>query len=144
MMGIGTEHQVNSLSRIAQVEMGRFAEATRTERPELALLTAAAGHIKFVNDRASANVGHSHVQSEERPASAQISDQRDCPGFRTPAIHSRKITFYQPADSGRLVIFENSGWSDSFQLLLQIFGELNRWQSGCWRRRRNLWSYARP
>src|SRR6202030_1413315 len=123
-MGIGTEGQVDSLRRVTQVEVCRFSETTGADRPELALVTAAAGHIEFVNDQASPNVCHSYVQSEERAARTQISEEEPCQ--RTPAIHSRKIAFHQPTDSGRFVIFENSRRSDSFQLLLQILGKLNR------------------
>ena len=123
-MGIGTEGQVDSLGRVTKIEVRCFSETTGTDRPKLALVTAAAGHVEFVNDQASPNVGHSHVQSEERAARAEISEEE--PRERTPAIHSRKITLYQPTDSGRFVIFENSRRSDSFQLLLQIFRELNR------------------
>src|SRR5229473_540942 len=98
VMGIGTESQVDSLCRVTQVEVRSFSETAGADRPKLALITAAAGHVEFVNDQASGNVGHSHVQSEKRAARTQISEKE--PRERAPAIHTRKITFHQPTDSG--------------------------------------------
>src|SRR5205807_3235822 len=92
VMGIGAESQVDSLCRVTQVKVRRFSETAGADRPKLALVTAATGHVEFVNDQASGNIGHSHVQSEKRAARTQISEKE--PRERAPAIHTCKITFH--------------------------------------------------
>ena len=63
---IGAQRDVHPLRCIAQIEMGRFAEATGAERAVPSLISAATSHIEFIHDQMALHVGHANVQRKER------------------------------------------------------------------------------
>src|SRR5438105_381511 len=101
--------------------MRRFAEPTRTQRSKFALVTAAAGHVEFVNHAAFVHVRDFHMQREIRPTRSEISEEETAE--RAAAIDRDEVSFDQPTDSRRLVIPKDARRRDAFQFLFQILRE---------------------
>ena len=92
---IRAQGDVNSLSRIAQVEMGSLSQTARANRAQFSLETATASHIEFIDNAASRDIGDSYVQGEKRSACAEIPEKET--SERTSAIHAIEVTIHQPA-----------------------------------------------
>src|SRR5947209_9264841 len=95
---IGREGDIHSLSCVVQIEMDGFAQSGRAQAAKFALVAAAAGHVKFVNDlAAAADIDDADVKGEEGAAVAKGSEEES--SERTAAVDAFKMAFYQPTNA---------------------------------------------
>src|SRR5260370_6191817 len=120
---IRAQSQINSLSRIYEIEVRCSSETARTNRPVSALEAAATGHVKFVNDGAPIDIGNPNVERQKRLAGAKTTSEEASIGIS--AVDHLKVTLDQPAGARRFRILQDSGRRDFFQLFFQIIRKLH-------------------
>ncbi len=80
-----------------------------------ALETTAAGHVEFINDCGSIDIGDPDMKCQEGPTDAETTEKETTE--RAPAIHQLKVAYHQPSGARRFRVFQNSRWRNFFQLL---------------------------
>src|SRR5437763_16909354 len=81
---VRTEHEVDPLRGIHEVERRGFAQAAGAHGAVVSLQIAAARHVEFVDDDAFVDIGDAHMHRQPRGADAE-SAEKETTG-RTAAI----------------------------------------------------------
>ena len=104
--------------------MCRLTEPAGPDRSMSALETTTTGHVEFINDCGSTDIGDLDMKCQEGPTDAQTTEKETTE--RAPAIHLLKVAYNQPSGARRFRVFQNSRWrcfsSCSFKSLLNATG----------------------
>src|SRR5947207_1277050 len=118
---VRTEHEVDPLRGVDEIEWRGFAQAAGAHGAVVSLQIAAAGHVEFVDDDAFVDIGDANMHGQPGGADSERAE-KEATG-RTAAIDQSEFAFDKPAGARRFVILEDPRGSELLELLLQVAGK---------------------